>query len=204
MTGRPPLADYHGRTIGYRRYGCKCDACLAAHRRAVTSWRIRSRAEQGGRAKDVPVVPQSVPADVVAAHIEALRAGGETLRAIAALAGVSPAAVARIARGDRERVRRSTAECILAVDPLPDDDAPDPVVVDRLVAGADWKAIGATRVERIAAAEKSWAYWGPIRRAEKAQGTSDQWLPGESLTAIERRLGLRSGRDFGRGEAVAS
>lgn len=56
----------------------------------------------------------------------------------------------------------------------------DPVVVDRLLAGTDWRAIGATRAERIAAAERT-----PV------------------VAEAERRYGLRAGRDFRR-RAVAS
>jgi lambda repressor-like predicted transcriptional regulator len=50
---------------------------------------------------------------------------------------------------------------------------PDEVVVDRLLSGADWRAIGATRAERIAAAERM-----------------------DVLVEAGRHLGLRAGRDF--------
>ncbi len=59
---------------------------------------------------------------------------------------------------------------------IPDEDGMpevDEVVVERLVAGADWRKIGATRAERIAAAERM-----------------------EVLVEAERHLGLRAGRDF--------
>jgi plasmid maintenance system antidote protein VapI len=70
------------------------------------------------------------------------------------------------------------------LDSAPDDTLIDDVVVDRLVAGGDWQALGANRAERITAAE----------RAARA---------GESLHAIERRLSLRAGRDFNRKADVA-
>ena len=59
----------------------------------------------------------------------------------------------------------------------------DPVVVERLLDGTPWRAIGATRAERIAAAERM-----------PDPGYADQ------------RLGLRPGRDFAphRGRASAS
>lgn len=53
-----------------------------------------------------------------------------------------------------------------------DDGLVDDVVVERLVAGADWRAVGATRAERIAAAAH---------------------MSGQEA---ERRLGLRPGRDY--------
>jgi transcriptional regulator with XRE-family HTH domain len=198
-TGRPPLADHHGTIAGYRTHGCKCDRCLAAHRRAVTDWRIRSRADQRRDGKDRPTIRQSIPAPPIAAHIAELRASGWTLAAIAAESGVSAAAVSRIARGDRERVWRRIGEALLAVAPLPDlGDYADPVVVDRLIAGGDWKALNATRAERITAAERLWWHWRPIRERQHADGTAPQWLDGPSLTDIERRFSLRAGRDFRR------
>jgi len=56
--------------------------------------------------------------------------------------------------------------------PVPDNDV-DQVVVERLVQGADWRALHATRAERVAAA-----------------------LQMPSLAQAERHLGLRAGRDF--------
>jgi DNA-binding CsgD family transcriptional regulator len=60
-----------------------------------------------------------------------------------------------------------------------DDDMPDPVVVERLASGADWKALGANRAERLDAAALM------LRR-------------GIPAAEIERHLSLRGGRDFGR------
>jgi hypothetical protein len=99
----------------------------------------------------------------------------------------------------RGLLRRDIAAAILGIAPLDTDaDYVDHVKVDRLIAGADWRDLRATRAERIAASERAWATWGPARRAAKAQGTGDQFLPGESLTSLEDRLGLRAGRDFSR------
>lgn len=171
MKGRPRLADYHGTTTGYRNRGCKCDRCLAAHRRAVTDWRIRSRAHQTKVDKDKPVIRQTVPAQPVVDHIAALRATGWTLEAIADESGVSSAAVARIARGERQRVRNATAAAVLAVQPL-EPVTVDEVVVDRFIAGdGSWRDL--TRDERIEAA----------RRMDAA---------GVSRARIADRTGLRS------------
>jgi hypothetical protein len=139
----------------------------------------------------------AVSAEPIRAHLADLLENGWTVRAITAELGLHRETVPKIIQGARSTVRSATAAALLSLEPLDPVDL-DPVVVDRLVAGADWRTLGATRAERIAAAEKAWAMWGPIRRAQKGQGTPDQNLPGESLTAIEDRLGLRAGRDFRR------
>jgi len=203
-TGRPRLDNHHGTIAGYRTYGCKCDDCRAAHRRAVTDWRIRSRASARKATKDQPAIRQTIPAPPVADHLAELRATGWTWAAIARDTGIGEATIARIANGDRQRVLRRVGTALLAVAPLPDlTDYIDPVTVDRLVHGGDWQALNASRAERIAAAEAAWALWGPIRRAEGAAGIAEQAKSGESLTGIERRLGLRAGRDFNRRRAAA-
>jgi transcriptional regulator with XRE-family HTH domain len=74
----------------------------------------------------------------------------------------------------------------------------DEIAVERLIAGDDWRAIGATRAERITAAERLWWHWRPIRERQHADGTAPHWLDGPSLTDIERRFSLRAGRDFRR------
>ncbi len=56
------------------------------------------------------------------------------------------------------------------------DDEIDPVVVERLVDGADWKALNASRAERLAAAER---------------------LMDRGGAYIDQHLSLRRGRDYG-------
>ena len=171
--GRPPLTDWHGTYSGYRNHGCRCDACDLNYRRSQKRYRIvAGRDSRGNVLRAI-----SVDADRVRDHIDALRDSGyPSLAAVAREAGVSRFAVERIAAGARRSVQRRVALAILALEPLQPVDL-DPVVVDRLVAGADWRTIGATRAERIAAAER-------LDRTGAA-----------SRVAIERRLGLRWGRD---------
>lgn len=191
----------HGTTTAYK-LGCRCDACAAEHYRYRKGYALRARERKQGR-RAVITNPQTVAPDEAIRHLWALVESGWTMTAIAEEAGMGRNHLWNIRAGKFTRLRVVTADRILAVDPLEPDDAPDPVVVDRLVAGGDWRAMGATRAERIAAAEKAWAMWGPIRAAETAQGTASFDLPGESLTDLERRLSLRAGRDFKRRAAAA-
>lgn len=93
------------------------------------------------------------------------------------------------------------------VDLAPDEDLVDDVVVERLVAGAKWRDIGATRADRIAAAEILYARYlretAHLDRADLADATRDR----TRISDIERHLGLRIRRDFGvrpAEEAIAS
>lgn len=150
-TGRPRVTDYHGTLTGYTNRGCRCDPCTTAQRRYVTMYRLRTKSDHDGR----PSLPVLVDAAPVAAHVATLLASGHTRSGIADECGVSRAAVIRIAAGHRTTIKRTTAARILAVEPIP---APDPslvdeVLVERLADGADWRAIGATKAERLAAAD---------------------------------------------------
>lgn len=162
----------HGRATTYRR-GCRCDDCTRAMMRDRKYHRLRTSTTDG------PTVnPVMVDAAPVAAHIRALVASGWPWRHLAAECGwTNHGRLSLIAQGKTRRVYRTTAARILAVEPLTPV-VVDPVVVERLVAGADWRTIGATRQERIEAAEL---------------------MP--SRAEAERRLGLRAGRDFARGAA---
>jgi hypothetical protein len=143
-TGRPPLIDWHGTQSGYKSRGCKCPACREAHAASVRRYRARSRL--GTRRTTVDATP-------VRAHILKLRDEGMTFVAIAREAAISTAAVRRIAIGDRERVWAKTAVLVLAIPLAPADPGLiDDEVVRRLRRDPEsWRAIGATREERIEA-----------------------------------------------------
>lgn len=168
----------HGTTTAYKR-GCRCDACATAHYRYRKGYALRARERGCGI-----TVPQTVAPDEAIEHLWALVRSGWRMTDIAAEAGMGRNHLWNIRAGRFARIQLATAGRILAIDPLPADVGPDEVVVDRLVSGADWRAIGATREERIAAAEKA------VR------------LRTESLASLEERLGLRAGRDFRRGVAA--
>ncbi len=89
-----------------------------------------------------------------------------------------------------------------------DDPDPDEVVVQRLVEGADWRKVGASRDERVAAAAILDARY--IREAARlsAADLHNPNIDRFKRSDIERHLGLRAGRDFGfaseSGETIAS
>lgn len=183
MRGRPRLPDYHGTIGGYRNHGCRCEPCTKAQTRWSKGYRLRTRADRNGN----PTVHSSVPAEPVRAHIAALVTSGWTLKGIARESGASFGAVQRIAAGHRRRVWMATAVAIADLEPF----APvlvDEIVVDRLIhtpVDGYWRDLGANRDERIAAAEL----------ADRA---------GVPRAHIERRYGLRAGRDFAVREQIAS
>lgn len=202
-TGRPPLVDFHGTITGYRNRGCTCDACLAAHRRAVKSYRVRTRADRRGS----PSIRATVPAAPVRAHLAALVASGYTLRQVATETGASRAAVQRIAAGDRTRVSSRIATLVFMLEPLPDlTGYVDPVTVDRLVAAYPdqvWRGLGATREERIEAAYRLDGMGHQARTHLTRRGFGDQQIEAPSRNGIEVALGLRWGRDLDRREAAS-
>lgn len=165
----------HGTTTtGYRTHGCRCPDCTAASVRATKQWRHRTGADTR---TGVPEIPDLVDIAPVREHYQQLRATGWTVADVASEVGVTVAHLswAMGSGNTRPRIRRERAAAILALEPLAPVDV-DPVVVERLVAtpvDGYWRTIGATRPERIAAAEL---------------------LPSKS--DAERRFGLRQGRDF--------
>lgn len=197
----------HGTTTAYTTHACRCDDCRRANMRAKKSWRIRTRALNGDIARD----PINVPVERARQHVAALIASGWTRSQIARETGRSIQALYNLL--DRPRgtgpktIRRDIEAELLAIQPLPDlDDYIDPVLVDRLAWGlVDWRTMNPQPSPRVraAAADLAWARWAPIRRAEAAWGIAEQDKSGESLTSIERRLGLRAGRDFNRKADVA-
>lgn len=194
----------HGTVSGYRNHGCGCEPCRAAHRRAVKAWRVRSRADHNG----VPSIRTTVDAAPVVAHLQRLAASGYTLREVSRETGVHRATVQRIAAGHRNRVHASVAVQLLALGPLPQAaNLIDSVVVDRLIdAFPDriWDSMGATRLERIAAAELLDARGRSLRPHLKGRGFGDQQVLAPARNEIERCLSLRCGRDFAVRQDVAS
>ena len=160
----------HGNSTGYLTHGCRCPECKRWRNHHGNTY--RSDVARNG--------PRMYPAQEVRDHVAALVASGWTQAQIARDLGHTSAWLWSILNnghhtrdGVKRWVRRDIAAAILAVPPLLGDDAPDPVVVDRLLAGASWRAIGANRAERIAAAEQM-----------PDPGNAD------------KRYGLRPGRDF--------
>lgn len=147
--------------------GCRCLDCRRANATRVALWQHRTR---------YGTIPVRVPIGPVRDHVMRLRATGWTLNEIAHEAGISFHTVKAVTANTavKKYVTREVADRVCAVQPLAPVDV-DPVVVERLLASPDviWRTIGATRSERIAAAEL---------------------LP--SRSDAERRFGLRAGRDF--------
>lgn len=190
----------HGTRARYLR-GCKCDPCRAAHSAYCKRYRYLAAVEpRRGDKRNKPTRPMRTDVAPVAEHIARLIASGMTLAAIQREASVSNAHASKIMRGQVRAVHRAIAARILAVEPLPapDPDLVDPVVVERLIGGEHWRALGASRAERIAAAEHLAAEHAAARERLRRMGYGDQEIPGASRNAIERRLGLRAGRDYAR------
>ena len=163
----------HGTSTAYNKGGCRCEVCKR--------WRMRHgiRYRMGVAANG----PSMVSVEIVRAHVRELVASGWTQVAIAAEIGRTPQALWSVLNngnhGVKRWMRRDIAAQIFELEPLEPVEV-DEVVVLRLLEGADWRAIGATRAERIAAAELI-----PVK------------------ADAERRLGLHQGRDFAR-QQVAS
>jgi hypothetical protein len=194
----------HGTRARYLR-GCRCDDCGAAHRRYCKRYKHLTACRRRDGGTEGPTRPLRVDAEPVAAHVGALIASGLTVPQIARDAGIPDTTVYCVARRRYPTVAPGTARALMDVDPLPapDPDYVDPVVVERLIDGADWREIGATRAERIAAAEYLHERWAVARESQRLRGTVDGALPGVATGSIERHLGLRSGRDFARKGATA-
>ncbi len=136
----------HGRATRYRDHGCRCEDCTRAATRQLKAYRVATRADHKGR----PTVPMRVPIGPIRDHIAALLASGWTRRTLAAEVGVSHDHMHWIITGPSRSMHRTRAAVILAVPPLPVDDAPDAVAVDRLLAGSlDWRE--ASRADRLEA-----------------------------------------------------
>lgn len=163
----------HGQRARYLR-GCRCQDCRRANARYLKAYRQRTSPERGR-----PTRPVRVAAAPVREHLAALLASGWCWRHVEAESGVNRGTLSRLGRIN-QTVHRDVAARLLDLEPLAPVDL-DPVVVDRLAHGADWRALSATRAERLAAYEAA-------RRA------------GESGKSARRRLGL-AGRDTASREA---
>lgn len=201
---RHPRGDNvnHGTTTGYKTHGCRCEPCRRAATRSTKRWRMRTGADLK---TSVPAIPDLIDVTPVREHVEQLVATGWLKRDIAGEVGLTGAALYealyKVRRGGGvKRINRRTAAAILALEPLTPLPANyiDHVIVDRLIAGADWRTIGANRAERITAAETLWHHWQPIRERQAANHYGSQQIDGPSLADIERRFSLRAGRDFRR------
>lgn len=185
----------HGTRAGYLR-GCHCQACQDAHRRYVKAYKHQTRPDAR---TGVPAAPKRVPVEVVLAHVDELLASGWTVSTIVAESGVAETTFRFLRRGRYRAVSPANAARLLALEPLSDGDGVDPVVVDRLVSAYPariWDQIGATRAERVAAAEVLDARGHDVRRHLRDAGYGDQQIETPSRTGIETALSLRMGRDF--------
>lgn len=143
----------HGQRARYLR-GCRCEPCRDAHRRYCKTYALTARVnyDRSG-VRGQPLQPRRIPSGPVVAHLNALLASGWTKAAIVREVTGGPNTgghIYRLLRGEQPRVLRSTAARILALEPLAPVEV-DEVVVERLVSGADWRALSATRAEREAA-----------------------------------------------------
>lgn len=110
MTTSRPIPE-HGTEARYQgttsRPGCRCRRCINGWTKAGQK-RLLARLE--GR-------PASVPAEPVTTHIRKLHASGMTTGQIAATSGVNASTIRDHARAAWPKIRRTTAEKILAVRP---------------------------------------------------------------------------------------
>ena len=122
-----PMTYAHGEYAGYKLDRCRCDECKAAN-------------SAYGRERALGVDVPYVGADPVRKHIAELAAAGVGLKQVAKVSGVSHGALWKIVygvpeRGPSKRVRKATADAILAVTPR---DAADGAKVP---AGPTWTLI---------------------------------------------------------------
>lgn len=191
----------HGTPTAYKNHGCRCEPCTAAACRYAKRWRYATRTSSGAA-----VQPLRVPAGPVADHVRACLDSGWGYRELAREAGVDSSRISRLLRGLHRGIHRDVAARFLAIEPLAPVDL-DEVVVDRLIHAypdSIWKTIGATRRERIAAADQLLALSRRLRAPQRAAGIAEQRNDAPSRNEIERCLSLRVGRDFGKPQQVAS
>lgn len=136
----------HGTRAKYVAEKCRCELCTEANRAYA---RGRDRASR--RPDEVRVSP-FVTARAVRAHLADLSAQGVGYKRVAQVAGVSASSLMKVVSGQRTRLRRETAEKVLAVTPSA---AAPGAYVD---AGPTWRLI-----EQILAAGVSKAAIGPGR-----------------------------------------
>lgn len=158
----------HGTYVAYAKHRCRCRDCADAYYRHAKDYRIRADYDQR---KGGARILQRIDATACIEHLDRLLASGLTRPEVADLAGLPYQTIAHVHGHRPARVHRRTAAAILAVEPLPDlSDYVDPVVVDRLAAGGDWRTVGASKAERLAAADRLIAAGVSLARACDALG----------------------------------
>ena len=182
------MSRTHGKAGTYAS-GCRCEACT--HGSMVTQKRYRMATGANGRGRTPN--PLLVDRGEAVAHWRALRASGWRADDLAAELGMSRSLLSWTMTNTRHtKIRRTTADAILALEPLRAV-AVDDVVVHRLVVGfpdADWRALGATRDERLAAFERMDRR--ALRADLRARGYGDQQIDLPSSERVREYLGLRS------------
>lgn len=163
----------HGTRARYLR-GCRCGACHDANRRYLKAYRVRTRAERGR-----PTQPVRVPAGPVREHLRALFTSGWQWRHVEAEAGVGGGHLSRLLRV-YATCHRDIAARILALEPLQPVEY-DPVVVERLADGDQWRDLRATRPERLAAYELATG-----RGESGARAATRLGLAGRDIAAMRR------------------
>lgn len=103
----PQARHVHGTHTAYVLDRCRCDECRAAAMRSVKQWKLDVRE---GRAR-------MVPAEVVRAHLERLRAAGMSIMDIARVSGMSRTSVTKALYPGRRMMRKCVAERWLALRP---------------------------------------------------------------------------------------
>lgn len=135
----------HGTRTCFVR-GCRRPECVAVHR-AYEKDRARAKSRP-----DVERPEPYVPAHVVREHLLELRAAGVGYKRAAEVAGVGATNLMKVLNGTRKRLRRDSAERVLAVTPAHAhpganvDSAATMELVDRLVAAGVTKVAIARRV----------------------------------------------------------
>lgn len=124
---------------------CKCPTDLRLRRLRDNRYRSRTKADRQGK----PTLKALVDAEPARRHYHRLRESGWTHLGIAEAMGISARQLRFHIVPERGRIHRERALAIMCLAPL--EETVDPVVVDRLIAGASPK--GTSRHERIAAWE---------------------------------------------------
>lgn len=191
----------HGTATAYKNHGCRCEPCTRAGVRYSKAWRVATRTVTGP-----PVQPMRVPLGPVVEHLRACLDSGWGYRALAREAGIASSQMSKMLRSRQASTHRDVAARIFDIAPLVPVEV-DPVVVERLISAFPeriWDDMGATRAERIAAAEQLDARGSALRPHLKGRGFGDQQVLAPGRNEIERCLSLRAGRDFAVRQEVAS
>lgn len=138
----------HATRARYLR-GCRCEPCRDAHRRYSKAYKHRVKADPS---TGVPAAPMRLDATPVREHVRALLDSGWTKAAIQREAGLATSHCSHLLSGEYPTIHRRVAARLLDLEPLRPVEV-DEVVVARLLDGAAWRDLNATRAERLAAFE---------------------------------------------------